>query len=43
MMDLVFAIGCYEILAMVFNSYRVALEKPDSALDPATRKRMHGA
>jgi 4-carboxymuconolactone decarboxylase len=42
MMDLVYCIGCYEILAMVFNTYRLPLEPGVPGLDAQTRRRMHG-
>jgi 4-carboxymuconolactone decarboxylase len=41
LMDLVFAIGCYEILAMVFKTFGVQLEPGVDPLDLATRTRMH--
>jgi alkylhydroperoxidase family enzyme len=40
MMDLIFAVGCYDVLAMVFNSYQVEIEPCVGRLDPATRARM---
>jgi hypothetical protein len=41
LMDIVFAIGCYEILAMVFKTLGPQLEPGVDALDPAVRARMH--
>jgi alkylhydroperoxidase family enzyme len=40
-MDLVFAVGCYEVLAMAFKTFGVQLEPGVDPLDPATRARMH--
>jgi alkylhydroperoxidase family enzyme len=40
-LDIIFAVGCYGLLAMVFNSARVALEPGLTALEPAVRDRMH--
>jgi alkylhydroperoxidase family enzyme len=42
MLDMLFAIGCYEVLAMVFNTYRVQLESA-GALDTSLLNRMRGA
>lgn len=41
MIDLVFVIGCYEVLAMAIKSFNVELEPGISPLDPATRARMY--
>ena len=41
LMDLVFAVGCYEILAMAFNTFGPQLESGAEPLDPAVRERMH--
>jgi 4-carboxymuconolactone decarboxylase len=41
LMDMVFAVGCYEILAMAFNTFGVELESGAEPLDPAVRERMH--
>lgn len=41
LMDLVFAVGCYEILAMAFKTFGVQLEPGVDPLDPATQARMH--
>ena len=40
LLDLVFTVGCYEILAMAFNTFRVALV-PGNALDANTLARMN--
>jgi 4-carboxymuconolactone decarboxylase len=41
LLDLVFAVGCYEILAMAFNTFGVELESGTERLDLAVRERMH--
>jgi 4-carboxymuconolactone decarboxylase len=41
LMDIVFAVGCYDILAMVFKTFGVQLEPGVDALDAAVRTRMH--
>jgi alkylhydroperoxidase family enzyme len=41
LMDIVFAVGCYDILAMVFKTLGVQLEPGVDPLDPAVRARMH--
>jgi alkylhydroperoxidase family enzyme len=41
LMDLVFVVGCYEVLAMAFKTFGVQLESGVNALDPAVRARMH--
>jgi 4-carboxymuconolactone decarboxylase len=41
LMDIVFAVGCYDILAMVFKTLGVQLEPGVDALDPGVRARMH--
>ena len=41
LMDIVFAIGCYDVLAMVFKTFGVQLETGVDALDPAVQARMH--
>lgn len=41
LMDIVFAIGCYEVLAMVFKTFGVQLESGVAALDPIQKARMH--
>ena len=40
MMDLVFTVGCYDILAMVFKTLDAQLEPGLEALDERTRSRM---
>lgn len=39
--DIVFAVGCYDLLAMVFKTFGAQLEPGVEVLDPATRARMH--
>jgi len=41
MLDIMFAVGCYNLLAMVFNSARVALEPGLTPLEPGVRERLH--
>jgi 4-carboxymuconolactone decarboxylase len=41
LMDIVFAVGCYEILAMAFNTFGAQMESGVEPLDPAVRERMH--
>jgi fatty-acyl-CoA synthase len=41
LMDIVFAVGCYDILAMVFKTFGVQLEPGVDPLDSAVRARMH--
>jgi 4-carboxymuconolactone decarboxylase len=41
MMDIVFAVGCYDLLAMVFKTFGVQLEPGVEPLDPAVAARMH--
>jgi 4-carboxymuconolactone decarboxylase len=41
LMDIVFAVGCYDLLAKVFKTLGVQLEPGVDALDPAVRARMH--
>ena len=41
LMDIVFAVGCYEILAMAFNTFGPELESGAEPLDPVVRERMH--
>ena len=43
LLDIIFTVGCYETLAMVFNSCRVPLEPGLKPLDPAVRARMHAS
>jgi alkylhydroperoxidase family enzyme len=42
LLDIIFAVGCYDVLAMVFNSARLPLESCLQPLDPVTRARMFG-
>jgi len=41
LMDIVFAVGCYDLLAKVFKTFGVQLEPGVEALEPAVRARMH--
>lgn len=41
LMDMVFVVGCYDILAMVFKTFGVQLEPGVDALDPDSKARMH--
>ena len=41
LMDIVFAVGCYETLAMAFKTFGAQLESGVEPLDPAVRERMH--
>ena len=41
-MDLVFLIGCYDVLAMAIKSFQTQLEPGVAPLDPAVRARMAG-
>lgn len=41
LMDIVFAVGCYDLLAMVFKTFGVQLEPGVEPLDPAVRALMH--
>jgi alkylhydroperoxidase family enzyme len=41
MMDLVFLVGCYEVLAMAMRSFRVQLEAGVAPLDVSVAARMH--
>jgi 4-carboxymuconolactone decarboxylase len=43
LLDIIFAVGCYEVLAMVFKTCRVPLEPGVKPLDPAVRARMHAS
>jgi alkylhydroperoxidase family enzyme len=40
MLEVVFVVGCYEVLAMMLNTFRVQFEPVAERLDPATRARM---
>lgn len=41
LMDIVFAVGCYDVLAMVFKTFGAQLEPGVEPLDEAARARMH--
>jgi alkylhydroperoxidase family enzyme len=41
LMDIVLAVGCYEILAMVFNTFGVPFEPGVAPMTPELRARMH--
>jgi alkylhydroperoxidase family enzyme len=41
LLDIVFAVGCYDLLAMVFKTGRTPLEPGVEPLSPAVRARMH--
>ena len=41
LMDLVFCVGCYEVIAMAANSFATQLEPGVAPLDPATTARMN--
>jgi 4-carboxymuconolactone decarboxylase len=41
LMDIVFVVGCYDVLAMVFKTFGAQLEPGVDALDDAVRSRMH--
>ncbi|HKP60705.1 MAG TPA: carboxymuconolactone decarboxylase family protein [Polyangiales bacterium] len=41
LMDLVFAVGCYDLLAKVFKTFDAQLEPGVEPLDPEVRARMH--
>jgi hypothetical protein len=41
LMDLVFLVGCYDVLAMVFKTFGVQLEQGVQPLSPAVQARMH--
>jgi len=40
MMDMVFVVGCYQVVAMMMQSLAIPLEPGVAPLDPATRARM---
>jgi alkylhydroperoxidase family enzyme len=42
LLDLVFTVGCYDVLSMAFKSFAVELEPGTPPLDAAVRARMHG-
>lgn len=41
LMDIVFAVGCYDLLAKAFKTFGVQLEPGVEELEPAVRARMH--
>jgi alkylhydroperoxidase family enzyme len=41
LLDLVFTVGCYDVLSMAFKSFAVALEPGTTPLDAAVRARMY--
>lgn len=41
LMDIVFAVGCYDVMAMAFKTFGAQLEAGVEALDPGLRSRMH--
>lgn len=41
LMDVVFTVGCYDLLAKVFKTFGAQLEPGVDPLDPAVRARMH--
>ncbi|HMK84489.1 MAG TPA: carboxymuconolactone decarboxylase family protein [Steroidobacteraceae bacterium] len=41
LLDLVFTVGCYEVVSMAFKTFRVQLEAGAAPIDPAVRKRMY--
>ncbi len=41
LLDLVFTVGCYDVLSMAFKSFAVALEPGTMPLDAAVRARMY--
>jgi alkylhydroperoxidase family enzyme len=43
LMDIIFTVGCYDLLALMFNTFDVQLEPGVEPLDPALRARMHAA
>lgn len=40
LLDLVYSVGCYEMMAMVFKSFKVPFDNDLEPLDPALRARM---
>lgn len=42
MMDMVYAVGCYEIVAMVTRTFNIEHEPGSGSMDEETRARMHG-
>jgi 4-carboxymuconolactone decarboxylase len=43
LMDLVFLVGCYDVLAMAIKTFQTHLEPGVAPLDPAVRARMFGS
>ena len=43
LLDLVFTVGCYDVLSMVFKTFRVALEPGALSIDENVRTRMNQA
>ena len=43
LMDLVFCVGCYDLLAMVFKTFGAQLEEGVETLSSGMRARMHGS
>jgi alkylhydroperoxidase family enzyme len=41
LLDIIFAVGCYDLLSMVFNTARVSLEAGLEPLAPGVRERLH--
>jgi len=41
LMDIIFTVGCYDLLALMFNTFDVRLEAGVEPLDPVLRARMH--
>jgi alkylhydroperoxidase family enzyme len=41
LMDIVFAVGCYEVLALAFKTFGAQMESGAEPLDPIVRERMH--
>jgi alkylhydroperoxidase family enzyme len=42
-MDMVFLVGCYEVLAMALKSFNIPLEPGVASLDPEVKARMFGS
>jgi alkylhydroperoxidase family enzyme len=43
LLDLVFTVGCYDLMSMAFNTFRVALEPCTEPIPPAMRARMYAS
>ena len=41
LLDIIFAVGCYDLLSMVFKTARLSLEPGVEPLEPAVRARMY--